>query len=265
MARKVDLPSPVERSRPDSRLAATSADEKYSPQQKARVDENGVLLDPCEGKFRELPEDQREDDHRQERLQDRPGNADEGLLVAHLDVPPDEAAERLAVCRALEIEAWPARGPAGSRSHGPVGTRRRRRLGQQPAGPRIAPASVRRPRCRKGESPGRCYPPVSPRRRRDAARTSPRGSAGAAPSRVPAWRRPPGRTRRPPPGRAALRSRHATDRASACRRSATRRLGLPPELCRLRASRRRHARDPPAGSSRCARRAEARDPAPAKR
>ena len=38
----------------------------------------------------ELPEDEREDDHRQERLQHRPRDADQRLLVAHLDVAPRE-------------------------------------------------------------------------------------------------------------------------------------------------------------------------------
>ena len=64
---------------------------------------------PFDGKFGELAEDEREDDHRQERLEDRPGDADRRLLVADLDVAPDERAEQLAVVPELaDVEVRPA-------------------------------------------------------------------------------------------------------------------------------------------------------------
>jgi hypothetical protein len=44
----------------------------------------------------DLVDHDREDDHGQERLQDRPGRAEERLLVAHLDVAPREEEQELA-------------------------------------------------------------------------------------------------------------------------------------------------------------------------
>ena len=67
---------------------------------------------PFEGKLAKLPEDEREDDHRQEGLEDRPGDADRRLLVAHRDVAPDEAS------RAARGSAT-ARGRRGAASAAP--------------------------------------------------------------------------------------------------------------------------------------------------
>ena len=54
-------------------------------------------------------EDDGEDDHRQKRLQDRPRNAHDGLLVAHEDVAPGEEVEQLTVGPQLAcIERRPA-------------------------------------------------------------------------------------------------------------------------------------------------------------
>ena len=51
--------------------------------------EHRIRQHPWE-ELRELPEEEREHDHRQERLQHRPGDADRRLLVAHLHVAPRE-------------------------------------------------------------------------------------------------------------------------------------------------------------------------------
>ena len=90
------------------------------PEQESGIDEDRVLL-ALGGEVRELPEDEREHDHRQERLQDRPRDADERLLVANLYVAPHEAAEQLAVVPQLaQVEARPARGrPDDGHSVGP--------------------------------------------------------------------------------------------------------------------------------------------------
>ena len=59
---------------------------------------------------REPAEDEREDDHREEGLQDRPGDADRRLLVADRDVAPDEPAQQLAVLPQLaNVEVRPPR------------------------------------------------------------------------------------------------------------------------------------------------------------
>ena len=47
--------------------------------------------------LRQLAEEDREDDHRHQRLDDRPGGAEHRLLVADLDVAPDEEIQQLAV------------------------------------------------------------------------------------------------------------------------------------------------------------------------
>src|SRR5262249_7637284 len=58
----------------------------------------------------ELPEHDREHDHRQERLENRPGDADRGLLVANRDVPPGEMPRELAeVPQLAHVEVRPAR------------------------------------------------------------------------------------------------------------------------------------------------------------
>ena len=61
---------------------------------------------PVGGHPGEPAEEDREDHHRHEGLQDRPGGAERGLLVAHLDVAPDQEVEQLAVLPELpELEA----------------------------------------------------------------------------------------------------------------------------------------------------------------
>src|SRR5262249_27538557 len=62
---------------------------------------------------REPPEDEREDDHRQERLQDGPGHSDRGLLVADGDVTPGQCARELPeVPELAKVEMRPAWGRA---------------------------------------------------------------------------------------------------------------------------------------------------------
>ena len=70
---------------------------------------------PWDGKLCELPEDEREHDHRQERLQHRPRDPDQRLLVANLDVAPGE--DHREIARTPELaevgDAAPPRGADG--------------------------------------------------------------------------------------------------------------------------------------------------------
>ena len=60
--------------------------------------------------LREPPEDDREDEHRQQGLEHRPGHAEHRLLVADLDVAPDQEKEQLAgVVQLLPVDRDPAR------------------------------------------------------------------------------------------------------------------------------------------------------------
>ena len=68
------------------------------------------IRDAVRGEVRELPEDECERNHRQERLQDRPRDADRRLLVANGDVAPGEPEQQLAVVPQLgDVEMRPAR------------------------------------------------------------------------------------------------------------------------------------------------------------
>ena len=82
------------------------------PRKERRAREDRIW-NAVRGEVGELPEDEGEDDHRQERLDHRPGDPDRGLLVAHRDVPPDEPAQQLAVVPELrDVEVRPAGGRA---------------------------------------------------------------------------------------------------------------------------------------------------------
>ncbi len=58
--------------------------------------ENTGYGKPLGWKLRELPEDDREHHHREKRLEHGPGDADQRLLVAHLDVAPGEDERKVA-------------------------------------------------------------------------------------------------------------------------------------------------------------------------
>ncbi len=61
--------------------------------------------------FEQVAKDDRSDGSGQNGLQDRPGDAQRGLLVAHLDVPPGEEVNQLAVVpEFLQVDAQPAFG-----------------------------------------------------------------------------------------------------------------------------------------------------------
>src|SRR5262249_15284713 len=61
-------------------------------------------------------EEDAEDDHRHEWLDHRPGRADRGLLIADLEIAPDEEVEQLAVLPELtQVETNPAAGWADQR------------------------------------------------------------------------------------------------------------------------------------------------------
>ena len=74
-------------------------------------DHEGIGRGAFGGQPGHLAEDHGHDDHRQERLDDGPGDADDGLLVADGDVAPGEDVEQLAV--APEVGPVLAVGPAG--------------------------------------------------------------------------------------------------------------------------------------------------------
>ena len=62
------------------------------------------------GEVRELPEDDDVHGRREDRDEERPRDAEEGLLVADDDVPPDERPEQLAeVPQLADVEVRPAR------------------------------------------------------------------------------------------------------------------------------------------------------------
>ena len=63
------------------------------------------VRDALGGDAREPPEDHREDEHRQERLEHGPGHAQDRLLVADLDVAPDEEEEQLAARGAVSFQS----------------------------------------------------------------------------------------------------------------------------------------------------------------
>ena len=52
---------------------------------------------PSRSDLRQSAEKDREHQHRQEGLENRPGRPEQRLLVSDLDVPPDEKVEELAV------------------------------------------------------------------------------------------------------------------------------------------------------------------------
>ena len=104
------------------RLARLSAEAKYCIGQHTRDDEAGVR-GRARGEVRELPEDDHVDERRERRHEDRPRDAEEGLLVADGDVAPDERPEELAVVPQLaDVEARnPARRPDHRDAAGSLG------------------------------------------------------------------------------------------------------------------------------------------------
>ena len=79
------------------------------PREKRRIREDRIR-NALGREVGESPEDECKDDHRQERLQDRPQHADRRLLVAHRDVSPCERQQQLPVLPELQdVEVWPAR------------------------------------------------------------------------------------------------------------------------------------------------------------
>ena len=78
------------------------------PRQQRGVAEDGVR-NAVGGHLRELAEEDAEGDHHQERLDERPGGAKDGLLVADGDVAPSEQVRQLTVVPELaQIELHPA-------------------------------------------------------------------------------------------------------------------------------------------------------------
>ena len=70
---------------------------EQEPGQHAGEDQDRIGRGAVARQLREPAEDDREDHHGQERPDDRPGDADHGLLVAHGDVAPGEDREELAI------------------------------------------------------------------------------------------------------------------------------------------------------------------------
>src|SRR6266540_1122092 len=69
---------------------------EVEPGEQARVHEHRIRQ-AVRRNIREPAEDDREDDHRRDRLNNRPGSAQDRLLVAHFDVTPHEEVQELAV------------------------------------------------------------------------------------------------------------------------------------------------------------------------
>src|SRR5207249_3802550 len=91
----------------DARLADGGS--KKDPRQQGSVDEDregdiGVLSHAAQ-----LAEEDGEDDHRHDRLDDGPGRAQHGLLVADLNVAPYEEAQQFPVAPEFaDVECLPA-------------------------------------------------------------------------------------------------------------------------------------------------------------
>ena len=131
--------------------------------QHAGDDEAGIRR-RARREVRELAEDDHVDERRERRDEDRPGDAEERLLVAHGDVAPDERPEELAVVPELaDVEARDAGSRAGSRSRGWRPRRRSRRRDPRGSGRRGVHGTRRRSLAPRAAS--RCDPPP-----RDASR-----------------------------------------------------------------------------------------------
>jgi hypothetical protein len=76
----------------------------------------------------ELRKDEREDDHRHERAQHRPGDAEDGALVADLDVPGRELEDEVAVGPQLARLLHEAKPAAGRVVDGRAGVHRVREV-----------------------------------------------------------------------------------------------------------------------------------------
>ena len=76
------------------------------PGKKRAVIEDGVGL-PSEGTWTKRPKKSVKTQHGHEWLQNGPGRADGGLLVADLDLAPDEEIDQLAVLPQLAQRGWP--------------------------------------------------------------------------------------------------------------------------------------------------------------
>ena len=92
---KVDLLDEVRRADEAVRRLAEPEREEGPGQQAGEREQR--IRKPVRADVREPPEEDREDDHRQQRLQNGPGDAEQRLLVAHLDVAPDQEVEQLAI------------------------------------------------------------------------------------------------------------------------------------------------------------------------
>ena len=109
-AREVDLGEQVGVAHEAQSRSVTGAGEEVPGQQAAEAEDRvrarrraGLLIP------QRLVEDDREDDHREERLQHGPGDAQHRLLVADEDVAPGEEVEQLAVLPELaQLERRPA-------------------------------------------------------------------------------------------------------------------------------------------------------------
>src|SRR5438874_2273659 len=66
------------------------------PREQGAIDEDGIWK--TVGRYlSQLPEEDAEDDHRKQRLDDGPGRSEDRLLVADLDVAPDQEVHELPV------------------------------------------------------------------------------------------------------------------------------------------------------------------------
>ncbi len=213
----------------DARAGEPHRAREVRPRQERRVREDRIRH-AVRREVGEPAEDEREDDHREEGLEDRPGHPDGRLLVAHRDVAPDERSQQLAVVPQLpDVEVRPARRGA-NRRHSVDARRRLKRLGGgslravahlQLGVSHAADASwaVGQAVSASAARSARTGPPA----RRSAARD--RGSDGRAARDRP---HPPRRTRRrtscrrrcSAPG--TRRCRPRAHRAARCRRRATR-------------------------------------------
>ena len=69
---------------------------KKLPQQKASIDKNRIW-DAIGWHAGKIAEKHRHHDHRNERLEYRPRNADQRLLIAHFQIAPSKKIQKLAV------------------------------------------------------------------------------------------------------------------------------------------------------------------------
>src|SRR5664280_2483984 len=166
-ARDVDAVRDLEGVRREGADVARGLGEER-PEERRRKVVHGIVGDR---EALELRKDEREDDHRHERAQHRPGDAEDGALVADLDVPGRELEDEVAVGPQLARLLHEAKSAAGRVVDGRAGVHRVR--GVYPRGllyfRRERPRSRRRvglgPR-REGSARARDGPRGRPRRRR---------------------------------------------------------------------------------------------------